>query len=482
MIPYFLDDKDYILDVLQIMFLVITCIYLVIFVAIVIFYIIYVCKGVDCLYYVLLVLINLMLLFAIWEIINAALFGGVRLFCHEGPRALNFIFTGTYILNGNTNSYPAKFGNNDEMQIKLFDICLNGDGDLTKLFFTSNDISSLKNLKDDASNYYNKMINIFDNSNILINSYDEIENNAYLNSIIKLEQIQNNLYIASEGFGDNDIKTILNNITSLLTNCEIKNEYYVVKESECPSGSTVSNTISTASSTVHCYIIQNLDSTEAKYTSSVSDCKIDDINTYINNAVNFIKEINNILIKRIDNIKNLQKSYSNTWKYLKNEITLTSESLNETYNILNNDLGASSSNATNCSSVRYDLIKFSDYFSDKTEYRARIILVFSAFAGVFGFVLFYTFLIVLNSFNEDNLYENDFSGDYGYSYTSKKKNKIKFGLGLKDDDDDDDDDGNKSKIKTPSRKEKTPPRNQKVEMSYMSKGKKNEEDNSDDDE
>ena len=381
------------------------------------------------------------------------------------------------MINGNSNSYPAKFGKNDVTQIKLFDVCLNGNGDLTSLFFTSSDISSLKNLKDKASNYYNNMSNILDNSNVLTNSYDDLQNSVFLATIIKLEQMQNNLYIASDGFGDDDIVNILNNIRDNLDslNCSMKNEFFVVKQTDCPSGSVISTTISTTTNTssiVHCYIIQNL-TTNAQVAYTGPNCS----NTYINSAITFIKQIDSLLSQRIEKIKNLQKSYSTTWSYLKNEITTTSQSLNETYNILNNELGAASSNATNCSSVRYDLINFSDYFMDKTEYRAKIILIFSAFAGVFGFVLFYTFLIVLNTFKDNFSYE-DYSEGYGFNYNNKKRNKIQYNYGKGDDDDDEE---NNFKSKSPLKNEKTPPRNQKVEMSYMSKKKKNDEENSDDD-
>ena len=86
-------------------------------------------------------------------------------------------------------------------------------------------------------------------------------------------------------------------------------------------------------------------------------------------------------------------------------------------------------------------------------------------------------MVVLNTFNDNNLYDNDDSGDYGYNYN--KKNKIKYGFGFGKNDDDYDE-GNKFKAKSPMRNEKTPPRNQKVEMSYL-KNRKNEEENSDDD-
>ena len=306
MIPNFLDDKDYILDILQFMFLFISCCYLVIFVFIFVVYIIYLCKGYETLYYVLFILLNVMLIFAIWEIINAGLFGGVRLICHEGPRALNFIFTGNYIINGNTNSYPAKFGNNDQKQIQLFDICLNGDGDLSELFFSDNDITTLKNLKDTVDIYYNNMSNIFNYSNVLTNSYNNLQNYAYLNALIKLENMQENLDLATEGFGDDEIKIILYNIKDKLSSCGFSNEYYVIKKSDCPSTSTILETIIQNDQTNdHCYIIQNLsDIKEVSYESSSCE-DITNINTYIKNAISFIKAINNLLNERVENIKKL---------------------------------------------------------------------------------------------------------------------------------------------------------------------------------
>ena len=47
---------------------------------------------------------------------------------------MNFIFNGEYMLSGNSASYPAKFGTGNANMTKMFSTCLNGDGDLVKLF------------------------------------------------------------------------------------------------------------------------------------------------------------------------------------------------------------------------------------------------------------------------------------------------------------------------------------------------------------
>ena len=498
MITNFLSLKDYILDVYQFMFLFISWLYLVLFFITIIIYLIFVIKGFEKLYCTLVLLINILLILSVWQILNAAFFGGIRIICQEAPRALNFIFTGTYMVSGNTASYPAKFGKGDSTQTQLFDVCLNGDGDLTKFFFTNSDLTTLKNLKTLSTNNYINITSTIDNSNLIINSYDSVQNINFLTAITQLEEMQNNLYLTSDGFGNDDIKILLDNIKDNLNsaNCSVKTHYYVIKKSDCPSGSTISETIKSSEvSSSYCYIIQNLsNTTEAEY--SGGSCE----NDYTNNVITFIKEINSLLTNRINKLKTLQKNFAKTLYYLKKEITSTSNNLNNTYRILTNDLEDATSNTTNCSSVRFDLINFSDYYNDKTEYRARIILIFSIFVGIFGFFLFYSFLVVLNSFYdlEDDLGRD--SNDYGYYYNnySKKGGKSKYKRTSKKDekedeeeDEDDDDDDNK---KTPKKKQRTQSKNysrdsnssdnnpQKVEMSYLKSDKKKKEEEDDDDE
>ena len=101
------------------------------------------------------------------EIFLSAFFGQVRLICHEVPRTMNFIFTGSYIVSGNSASYPAKFGTGNSNMTKMFTTCLNGDGDLVNLFLTSSDISTLASLKNSVTNLYLNIKQIVDDSNII---------------------------------------------------------------------------------------------------------------------------------------------------------------------------------------------------------------------------------------------------------------------------------------------------------------------------
>ena len=478
-----LDLKDYFLT-LQFLLLFFTWGYLLIFVAIIVLYIIYACEGYEIVYYIIFVLVNVLFVFILVEIFLASFFGQVRLICHEIPRAINFIFTGTYMVSGNSASYPAQFGRGNSNMTKMFTTCLNEDRDLTNLFITSKDLSSLSSLQSDVSNLYNQISNSTYESNLILNNYDSIKSSAFLKGIYELELMKNNLYLASEGFGDDDIFNILSNIRSNLDNenCSMTYEYYVIKESDCPSEGIKPNTIYSTSGQYHCYIIQNLlDGAKASYTGSSCD------NNYINTAITFIKQINTLLDSRLTKLKNLQISYSDSFRNLSNEVYSTSQALNSTYSLLNNNLNKAS-NISNCGSSRYDLIDFCDFIGDTTEYDARLIVIFSSFIGVFGYVLLYSFLVVLNGYRErDNDNDNDYD-DYGYNYgKNNKKRKINININKSkpsresrdyDDDEEEDEDDNDNRKSFKKKRGKTPLKSgQKVEMSYLSKN--NEESDSD---
>ena len=459
-----LDLKDYFLT-LQFILMFFTWAYMFFFGVIILLYIIYACKKYNILWYFIVILINILLIMMLVEIFMSSFFGQVRLICHEVPRAMNFIFTGSYMVSGNSASYPAKFGTGNANMTKMFTECLNGDGDLASLFISSSDMSTISNLKDSVTSLYINVKNISDKSNTLTNNYANILNSDILKAIIKLETMKENLYMATEGFGNDDIYTILNNIrTNLdLANCSMTEEYYVIRESDCPSGSVLQTTISNTSGTIHCYIIQNLLSTaSASYANAGCD------NSYINTAITYIKEIYNLIDARLSQLQVLQNYYSTSFSYLSSEIESVSNNINTTYNMLYSDF--SSSTIDNCGSSRFDLIDFCDFIGKTTEYDARIVVIFAAFLGVFGFVLLYAFLIVLNTFESNGVdIDND---DYGYNYGQKKRKIRNININInksrlnKNDNYEQDDDNNNFI----NNNKKVPPKStQKVEMSYISK-------------
>ena len=468
-----IDLKDYFLT-LQFLLMFFTWAYFIFFIALAIIYIIYAVKEYEVLYYIIIVLVNILFVMMLLEIFLSSFFGQVRLICHEVPRAMNFIFTGTYMVSGNSASYPAQFGRGDENMTKMFTTCLNGDGDLYSLFIPSNYLDNLDSLQSDVGNLYNNINDIISKSNIITNDYNSIENSIFLKGINKLEVMHDNLFIASEGFGDDDIYNILSNIRENLDseNCSMTYEYYVVRESDCPSGSTILNVIYNTSGVYHCYIIQNLaDGASASY--SDSSCG----NDYINTAITFIKQINTLLEARIDQLKNLQTYYSATFKNLSNEIDSLSQTLNSSYSEVNDNLNLVQV-ISNCGSSRFDLIDFSDFIGDTTEYDARLIVIFSAFLGVFGFVLLYSFLVVINGLNEKDYdsKNNDNYEDYGYNFGDNKRRNINIRINKAkqktvsnnyyDRDDEEEDDDNQF-IKKKGRPQ--PKTGQKVEMSYINK-------------
>ena len=415
-----LDMKDYFFT-LQFILMFFTWAYLFFFGVIILLYIIYICKHYGILWYFIIILIHILLAMMLVEIFMSSFFGQVRLICHEVPRAMNFIFTGSYIVSGNSESYPAKFGTGNANMTKMFTTCLNGDGDLINLFISSSDLSTISNLITSVTNLYLNVKDVVDKSNVIINNYNNLENSNIFKGIIKLETMKKNIYMTTEGFGEDDIYTILSNIrTNLdLTTCSMTNEYYVVRAADCPSGSVQLTTIYNTSGTDHCYVIQNLDtSASASYTNS--GCN----NTYINAAIAYIKELDTLLDTRLSTLQLLQDAYSTTFNYLSTEVESLSNRINSTYEQINSNFDTSS--IANCGSTKFDLIDFCDFIGDTTEYDARIVVIFSAFVGVFGYVMLYTFLVVLNTLEVSG--GNHYDDDYGYNYGEKKFRNININV------------------------------------------------------
>ena len=457
-----LDLKDY-FNVLQFIVMFFTWAYMFFFGVTILLYIIYACKKINLLWYFIIILIHILLLMMLVEIFMASFFGQVRLICNEIPRAINFIFTGTYMTSGNSASYPAKFGTGNANMTKMFTECLNGDGDLANLFLSSSVTSTISDIKSRITNLYINMKSMVDKSNIATNSYNYLLNSDLTKGIIKLETMKDNLYMATEGFGSDDIYYILNVIRTNLdsTNCSMAEEYYVIKDADCPSGSVRLTTIYNTTGTLHCYVIPSLSSSaSASYVNS--GCN----NDYINTAITFIKEIYSSIDSRLNKLINLQQSYSITYSYLMNEIESISNRINSTYDMLYSN--SDSSTISNCGSSRFDLIDFCDFIGVTTEYDARLVLIFGSFVGTFGYVFLYSFLVVLNSL-ENAERDTDYD-DFGYDY-GKKNNKIRnININVNKtkpikrdsyDQDDEEYDINKKNVK--------PNVAQKVEMSYLSK-------------
>ena len=462
-----LDLKDYFFT-LQFILMFFTWAYLFFFGLTILLYIIYACKKYNILWYFIIILLHILLLMMLVEIFMSSFFGQVRLICHEIPRAINFIFTGTYMVSGNSASYPAKFGTGNSNMTKVFTECLNGDGDLANLFSLKSEISTITDIKNIVTSFYMSVKNMIEKSNIAMNNYDSVLNSAITKGIIKLETMKSNLNMATEGLGSDDIYSILNTIRTNLdsTNCSMNEEYYVIKASDCPSGSIQLTTIYNTTGALHCYVIPNLSSSaSASYINSGCD------NTYINTAITFIKEIDSLIDSRLTQLKLLQDSFSTTFSYFWNELESISTKVNSTFNRLNSNIA--SSTISNCGSSRFDLIDFCDFIGDTTEYDARLVVIFAAFIGVFGYVLLYSFLVVLNSMEYSENY-NDYD-DFGYDY-GKKKTKIRninININTKKPirrETYDQDEENNYDINNNNKKAKVPPNNtQQVEMSYLSK-------------
>lgn len=427
MITNYLNDKKMILNFYEFMFMFITSAYLIVFTCVFIFLVVFEVKKYKCFYYFILAFVNVLVILTLWEIVLSALFQGIRLFCRESPRVMKFLFTEDYILNGNTGNYPPKFGNKDSLMIELFSICLNGDGDLFKKFMTKTSLDSYiaqaENLETKINDFFNSILSEIQISSMSVNLYNNYKNNSIIySSILKLEEMYNNLYLVSVNSEANDIRKIITNIRSYLDDdlCGMSYEYYVIKKSDCPKYSVVLNTISSTTDGInHCYIIQDLsDGTKAEYENS--SCN----NDYINKAIAFIKDINNILKLRIDQLKELQKYYSLTWNNLYSEIKSIDNSLEKIQYILKSEINDKFKYA-NCSSVKYDLIDFSEFLSDEISYKLKIMIIFSLLAGILGFILFYCIMLIISRIknNLEIKNRNYLSHDYSkLSQYTKKRN------------------------------------------------------------
>ncbi len=389
-----------------------------------IFLIIYQCEKYRCLYFFLIGFFNLFMIFAVWAIVLGALFQGIRHFVRESPRVMKFLFTEDYILNGNTDSYPPKFGMRDQTQIDFFTSCLNGDGDLFSNFVNKDRLNTIltrtKDILDLSYDIYDDINIDIQNSNLVSNTYNNYRNNSYIySSIIKLEEMRNNLYLTSEGFGNDDIRYIINYIRTNLdsSTCGMTFEYYVIKKSDCPRYSIVLTEITnTIENIYHCYVIQDLISTtKAQYTNTSCD------NNYINNAITFIKEINSILTTRINNLKSLQNNYVLTYNNMRAELSQINGTLTQITNLLNDEINNNYPKA-NCSSLKFDLIDFSDFMHDKIGYKLKIMIIFSCLAGMFGYFALYAILLLLNKINENNIGFRDNNNSY---YPYSKYSRIK---------------------------------------------------------
>ena len=470
-----LDLKDYFLS-LQFNLMFFTWGYVLFFALTIFFYIMYICKESNFLWYIIIILVHILLIMMLIEVFLSSFFIQVRSICNIIPKAIEFIFTGSYITLGNTASYPAKFGTGNIMMTIMFANCIDGDGDLNSLFSIANNGNSLSNLKNSVTNLYLQIKEIIENSNVATKPYDNLDNSIIYKSIINLEDMKNNIYMATEGFGEDDLFNILRNIRTYLdnSNCSMTNEYFVMKAADCPSGSVQTTTIRDVSGIIHCYVIPNLySSAEASYTNA--GCQA--ANRYINLAIPFIKEIISIVNQRALLLRLFNYGYSQTFTLLYNEITSLSKKINSTYDILNSNMDSSS--IAKCGSVRFDLIDFCDLIGDKARYDAKIIVLFSSFVGTFGYLMLYTFLVVINSFtyNENDNEDDDYVND---SYKNKNKlrninNNVYKAKPIKretvdDEEEEEEEEETKKKKLNNNKKNKIPIKTgQKVEMSYLSK-------------
>ena len=428
MLSNFLGDKKLILNCYNFMFLFINFAFLIVWICIIVFIIIYECKKYRCIFYFLIAFINVFAFLSIWNVVLSALIQGIRLFCRETPRVMNFIFTEDYMLNGNTENYPPKFGDKDKIIPELFSICLNGDGDLLQKFISKQMLNSILSQTESLKKQVIDLLNIIDNqiqsTHIKTNLYDTlIIYSSIYSSIIKLEEMSDDLYSVSGLFEDN-IEDIIYFIRQNLDSpyCGKYYEYFVIKKSDCPPYSIILNQITYSDDHIyHCYIIQDLlSSSKANYQGE--GCE----NDYINKAIIFIKEISDKIKNRINILKEIQKYYALTINNMNSEIILINYYLDNIESIIKDEINDQNPIA-NCSSIRFDLLDFSHFMFEIIGYKLTIMLIFSSIGGMLGFILFYSLLLIINEiknrnifFMNSNYFDDSSVGNY---LTNNKTNK-----------------------------------------------------------
>ena len=80
------------------------------------------------------------------------------------------------MVSGNSASYPAKFGTGNANMTKMFSTCLNGDGDLVKLFLSSIDLLVFNIVKGIIDKIYLNITEVVYISYLITNNYDNVLN------------------------------------------------------------------------------------------------------------------------------------------------------------------------------------------------------------------------------------------------------------------------------------------------------------------
>ena len=390
-------------------------IYLFLFCLIIFIFIIYILIKISIIYFIFKIIFYILILIIISFIFLSIIFIYIQYIIEATPNILNYLLTGNNPLNSKDNIIPQSIGNliiNQNYSL-LYNICLNEDGNLLNLILKEDIIKTilydLKELKKLSIRMSDEIKNIINKSNIRTNSFSSIDESIIYSTIIKYKQVLDNLYITNDyvNFGQNNIKFLLDKIRENLLSrgCGKFFEYFVIKKSDCPKNSIISNTIlEKFDNKIHCYVIPNLlPNTTINYMGF--SCQ----NDYINYVINFIKEVHNIIQERIDKLLDIQNKYSNIWNSLNYESNLIHKLINNSYTFLYDKIYNNIYKSVNCKSIRYNLIEFSQIYGKEARYKAKLISIFGILSGFIGFIILYCLIAFINgflndiNFNDDNL-------------------------------------------------------------------------------
>ena len=332
---------------------------------------------------------NVLIFFVMLSFILGGLLGAVYIIVKELVPAISYVLSPSYLQSGfNSNSEAAEAINS----------CLNGDGQLTKVFKTEGSDVDL--------------LNSFYFFSIIIEVFKEALKNVNTSTILttidsELKKIKDDFSLATSPeneYGNDSIShhlTLLNELIS--SNCQVDNikDMYVTNKESCPSSYTyLTSSSSVTKGNKNCLNIQMISSPPSYYTSSICNNKGNNIINEITNIKTFIT--NNIgttsdsisLSKLIDENNNLKLQYETLLQNIKEEIEGTGSVTHTIINIIEPIVGKNDFyDMFNCGFIKNDLIMFFDQFMNKFASDSLGVALSCIISSTFVYISIYFILI-----------------------------------------------------------------------------------------
>lgn len=301
---------------------------------------------------------NLLIFFVIVSFILGGLVGAVYVIVLELIPAISYILSPEYL--------QKEFGTNSNTANAL-NSCLNGDGELSKVFNVEGGNVDL--------------VNTFYVLGILIKVLEESlskYSSSSITPLIKsgLDQIKNDFSLATSPDSDypgdsiNYHLSLLNNL--IKTECPTINDIFVTNSNQCPSSYVYRETTGTQGNN-NCYNIIRFSSLPLYYTSTTcNNNNLQNLNdkhsaiyNFINTNIGSISDSNS-LNKILDENDKIAESFRELVENIRNEIKGTGMLTDTIINIIEPSVGKNEFyDMFNCRFIKSDLIMFFDQFINK---------------------------------------------------------------------------------------------------------------------